>query len=193
MRISRLKGKIAGMIRPILQSGDPVLRQKSKPVEKFDKKITDLIRDMRETLDVQKDPEGIGLAAPQIGKSLRIFLMKPKKNEKATVVINPKIVSIKNTAHRSRSTIHKSKSDIMEGCLSLPHFYGPLKRANKITLEFQDEKGEKKTQSFEGLMAQIVQHEIDHLDGVLFIDRLLEQKKPLFEYKNGEWEKIEIL
>jgi peptide deformylase len=178
------------MIRPILQSGDPVLRQKSKPVGKIDKKILDLIRDMKDTLDVQKDPEGIGLAAPQIGKNVRIFLMKPK--DKVTVVINPKIISI-NKEQRTKNKGEKRKSDIMEGCLSLPHFYGPLKRSYTITLEFLDEKGQKQTESFEGLMAQIVQHEIDHLDGVLFIDRLLEQQKPLYEHKNGEWERVEIL
>lgn len=177
------------MIRPILQSGDPVLRTKSKNIQKVDKKILDLIKDMKDTLVVQKDPEGIGLAAPQIGKNFRIFLMKPKKNDDAIVIINPKIVSL------SKSTNHKpkAKSDIMEGCLSLPHFYGPLTRAQKLTLEFMDEKWEKQTTGFEGLMAQIVLHEIDHLDGVLFIDRLLEQKKPLYEFKDGEWEEIELI
>lgn len=178
------------MIRPILQSGDPVLRTKSKEVEKIDKKIVDLLKDMHDTLVVQKDPEGIGLAAPQIGKNLRIFLMKPKKTEEATVIINPKIISIST----AKSKKQKAKSDIMEGCLSLPHFYGPLTRAPKLTLEFMDEKWEKQTKTFEGLMAQIVLHEIDHLDGVLFVDRLLEQKKPLYEYKKGgEWEEVDIL
>jgi peptide deformylase len=177
------------MIKPILQSGDQVLRAKSKNITKIDKKILDLIKDMKDTLVVQKDPEGIGLAAPQIGKNFRIFLMKPKKTEDATVIINPKIVSIST----AKSKKPKAKSDIMEGCLSLPHFYGPLTRAQKLTLEFMNEKWEKQTKSFENLMAQIVLHEIDHLDGVLFIDRLLEQKKPLYEFKDGEWEEIELV
>jgi len=176
------------MVKPILQSGDPLLRIKSKDVEKVDKKILDLIKDMKDTLEVQKDPEGIGLAAPQIGKNFRIFLMKPK--DKVTVVINPRIVSLKSKIQNPKS---KKKNDIMEGCLSLPHFYGPLERAQHIVIEFLDENGEKKQQGYEGLMAQIVQHEIDHLDGILFIDRLLEQKKPLYEYKGGEWEEVDIL
>lgn len=81
----------------------------------------------------------------------------------------------------------------MEGCLSLPHFYGPLVRAQKITIEYLDENGDTQTSSYEGLLAQIVQHEIDHLDGIIFVDRLLEQKRPLYEYRDGEWEKVEIL
>ena len=181
------------MIKPILQSGDPVLRTKSKDIEKIDKKILDLIKDMKDTLVVQKDPEGIGLAAPQIGKNFRIFLMKPKKTGEATVIINPKIVSIKQNQESRIKNQAKRKSDIMEGCLSLPHFYGPLTRAQKLTIEFMDENGNTKQQTFENLMAQIVLHEIDHLDGILFLDRLLEQKKPLYEFKGGEWEEIELI
>ncbi len=177
------------MIRPILQSGDPVLRQMSKSVAQIDKKVLELIKDLKETLVVQKDPEGIGLAAPQIGKNMRIFLMKPKQSDPITVVINPKIVSLSQAKGQKR----KAKSDIMEGCLSLPHYYGPLVRAQKITIEYMDEAGKPQTKSYEGLLAQIVQHEIDHLDGIIFIDRLLEQKRPLYEYKDGEWEKVEIL
>lgn len=178
------------MIRQILQSGDPILRLKSKPVEKVDKKIIDLIKDLRDTLEVQSDPEGVGLAAPQIGKNFRIFLMKPK--DEVTVVINPKIVSMTKPNSKKKNGTSKD-SQIMEGCLSLPHFYGPLQRAPKLTLEYMDENETMHTASFDGLMAQIVMHEIDHLDGVLFIDRLLEQKKPLYEYKDGEWERVDIL
>lgn len=177
------------MIRQILQSGDPVLRKKSKPVDKIDKKIIDVIKDLKDTLMVQEDPEGVGLAAPQIGKNIRIFLMKPK--DRLTVVINPKIVLVEKPQGKNNGK--DKKSQIMEGCLSLPHFYGPLKRASKVTLEYMDENGNIKTETFDGLMAQIVMHEIDHLDGVLFIDRLLEQKKPLYEYKSGEWERVDIL
>jgi peptide deformylase len=179
------------MIRPILQSGDPVLRQLSKPVTQIDKKVLELIKDLKDTLVVQKDPEGIGLAAPQIGKNVRIFLMKPKPSDPITVIINPKIVSIEKQKAGNKKS--KKRTDIMEGCLSLPHFYGPLVRAPKIIIEYMDENGSKQTQSYEGLLAQIVQHEIDHLDGVIFIDRLLEQKKPLYEFRDGEWERVEIL
>ncbi len=174
------------MIRRIVQANEPSLREISKRIEKIDKKITDLIRDLKETLIIQKDPEGVGLAAPQVGKNIRMFAMRPDENKDPVVIINPEIVSIS----KPKKTDKKTK--ILEGCLSLPNYYGPLVRAQKITIRFWGENGETKTQTFTGLAAQIVQHEIDHLEGTLFVDRLLEQKKPLYELVNDEWEKVEI-
>ncbi len=80
----------------------------------------------------------------------------------------------------------------MEGCLSLPHYYGPLARSTKIKVNYLNEQGNKKEESFEGIDAQIIQHEIDHLDGTLFIDRLLAQKKPLYELVDDNWEQVEL-
>ena len=175
------------MLQKILDAKDPKLRKKSKAIKKIDKKALSVIEDLKDTLAAQDDPEGIGLAAPQIGKRLRIFVMKPE--EKLKVIINPEVVKIS----KSEKTNKKQKeSKIMEGCLSLPHFYGPIRRVDKIKIKYKDEKGKVKTEEFQGINAQIVQHEMDHLDGILFIDRLLEQKKPLYEYKNGEWERVEI-
>ena len=183
------------MIREIINAKDPKLRIVSKPVKKFDKKINELIADLKETLVVQNDPEGIGLAAPQVGKNVRLFVMKP--DSEITCVINPKILKIENPAKKSsKSTSNKGKGKekrIMEGCLSLPHFYGPISRAKKVTIEFLNENGESKVRTFGWLEAQIVLHEIDHLDGKLFVDRLIEQKKPLFEYKDGEWEEVDLV
>ena len=87
----------------------------------------------------------------------------------------------------------KRKRKTLEGCLSLPHYYGPLTRSPKITINYLNEISEKVTEAFEGIYAQIIQHEIDHLEGVLFIDRLIEQKKSLYEYKDGEWEDVELI
>lgn len=179
------------MIRKILEATNPKLREKSKPVKKIDKKVQSLISDLKETLVVQKDPEGIGLAAPQIGKNVRVFVMKPGKV--ITTFINPKIIKIqKSTTVKARGRARKKEKRIMEGCLSLPHYYGPITRAKKVVLEYTDEKGNRQIKTFEGIEAQIVLHEIDHLDGILFVDRLLEQKKPLYEYKDGEWEQVEL-
>lgn len=174
------------MILEIVQAKDPSLRKKSKPVKKIDKKILKLIEDMKETLLVQDDPEGVGLAAPQVGKNIRLFMMKPENVIR--VVINPEVVSV------SEEKDKKSNGDkkIMEGCLSLPHFYGPLERAAKITIKFQDVDGNTLTETFKNFEAQIVQHELDHLDGILFVDRLLEAKKPLYEWVGNEWERVEI-
>ena len=180
------------MVRKIVKVKDPRLRKTSKKIQKVDKKIKALINDLSDTLINQKDPEGVGLAAPQIGKNLRLFVMKSKGKER--VFINPKIVfSSDKSTKKVNQTNTLSPKKIMEGCLSLPHFYGPLSRPKKVRLEFTNELGKKRVDTFEGFEAQIIQHEIDHLNGVLFIDRLLEQKKPLYELVNGEWEEVELL
>jgi len=176
------------MIQKILQSGEALLRKKAKPVAKVDKKTLSVIKDLKDTLKIQKEPEGVGLAAPQIGKSLRIFIANYKGFQK--VVINPEIVSISKTKLKDKK---QTKKEILEGCLSLPYYYGPLKRADKITVKYLDEKGESVTEDFEGFNAQIILHEIDHLNGILFVDRLFEEKKPLYKVEGDEWEEIELI
>jgi len=177
------------MLREILNAKDPRLREVSKPVKAIDKKIKALVKDLKDTLVVQKDPEGVGLAAPQIGKNVRVFVMMPEKEIK--VVINPEIVSLVTKKSVKDKPEPKGKR-IMEGCLSLPHYYGPIARIKKIVLNYLSEDGNEKKETFEGMDAQIIQHEIDHLNGVLFIDRLFEQKKPLYEYRDGEWEQVDL-
>jgi len=81
----------------------------------------------------------------------------------------------------------------MEGCLSLPHYYGPLKRSDHITLKYLSPEGKEVTEDFVGFTAQIVQHEIDHLNGILFVDRLLEVKKPLYKLEGDSWEEVELI
>lgn len=179
------------MIKKIIGVKNPRLRIKSKKVKKIDKKVLILVRDLYDTLSVQKDPEGVGLAAPQIGKNYRVFVAKLQG--KIRTFINPKIVSsLKEKKIKSKKDI-SGKQKIMEGCLSLPHFYGPLKRSNRIKISYMNKKGEKETETFESFDAQIIHHEIDHLNGILFIDRLLEQKKPLFELIGDDWQEVELL
>jgi peptide deformylase len=179
------------MIKEIVDVKEPSLRTHSKQITKIDKKIRLLIKDLKDTLDAQSDPEGVGLAAPQIGKNFRVFVMKPGK--KIITVINPKIIWIKDKKPKKQSEKKKEKEpEIMEGCLSLPYYYGPIKKPNRIKIKFKDEKGEKIEKVYKDFEAQIVQHEIDHLNGILFVDRLLEQKKPLYKVENDEWEKVDI-
>lgn len=175
------------MNRKIVTVKNPSLREKSRPVVKIDKKIRELIEDMRDTLASQSDPEGVGLAAPQIGRNVRVFLMKHEGTER--IVINPEVIEVHETKTKSK----KKAKTVLEGCLSLPHYYGPLTRAKKITISYLSETGQKMTESFEGFLAQIVQHEIDHLDGVLFIDRIVEQKAPLYLFHGEEWEEVELV
>lgn len=172
------------MIRKIVGVKDPVLRQKAKSVKRVDKKIEKIIKDLKDTLKVQKDPEGVGLAAPQIGKSYRIFAVDYEDFKR--IVINPKIISIKKTKMK------KSKNNVLEGCLSIPHYYGPLRRSDGITIEYLNEKGEKITESFKGFRAQIIQHEIDHLNGILFTDHIINQKAPLYKIRGDDYEEVEL-
>jgi peptide deformylase len=171
------------MIKKILKADDPILRKKSKTIKKVDKKILSLIADLKETLIAQKDPKGVGLAAPQIGKNLQVFIMRP--DDKLKTIINPEIISI--------SKQKKEKKQIMEGCLSIPNYYSPLRRVEKIKIKYLTEDGKEKVETFEGFRAQIVEHEIDHLNGILFTDKVLEQKKPLYKLKADEWEKVDLI
>ena len=171
------------MIRKIVSSQDPILKKVCKPVGVIDKKILQIIADLQNTLRVQKDPEGVAIAAPQIGKLLRIFVVSHKGLER--VVVNPEILKV--------SRKKAGQSQIMEGCLSLPNYYGPLKRASVVKIKYLNEQGKKVEEEFEGFFTQIILHEIDHLNGIFFVQRLLEQKKPLYKLnKNNEWEEVEL-
>lgn len=180
------------MVQRIIQSGEKKLREVSRPVEKIDKKVLTLIKDLKDTLAVQKDPEGVGLAAPQIGKNQRVFVVNYKGFER--VVVNPEILElVEKTKRKKLSKKQKHREEILEGCLSLPHYYGPLKRAESLKIRYLDQEGKEVVETFTNFNAQIILHEIDHLNGILFIDRLLEQKKRLYKLdKNDEWEEVEL-
>lgn len=176
------------MVRKILPANDPDLREKSKTVAKIDKKVLGVIADLKDTLAIQKEPEGVGLAAPQIGKNLRIFVVRYGRVKRT--VVNPKIIKITKTKAKKKT---RARQTIMEGCLSLPHYYGALERASKVALEYTNEQGQLLKEEFKGFTAQIILHEIDHLNGILFIDRILEQKKNLYRLKGRKWEEVELL
>lgn len=166
----------------IVNAPDPILSQKAKPVEKIDSGILKLIREMEESLNSATDPIGVGLAAPQVGKSLRIFIAKPTLKSKISVFINPKI--IKKSSPQKKKNEKKTRK--LEGCLSLPNIWGEVLRYNEIYAEFMGETGKKHSKKFKGFLATIVQHEIDHLDGVLFPKRVLEQKGTLYKSEKDE-------
>lgn len=177
------------MDRKILTAEDPVLRKISKPIKKVDKKVKGLIQDLKDTLIIQKDPEGVGLAAPQIGKLQRVFVVLSEK--KMHAYINPEITSIDKSKPKKKKKSDENK--VLEGCLSIPHYYGPLERSNKLTLKYLNEKGKAIEEEFTGFDAQIIQHEVDHLDGILYVDHLLRQNIPLYtQNKKGEWEEVKL-
>jgi peptide deformylase len=136
--------------------GDPVLRQVAAPVREITPEIKRIIGDMTETMWHQV---GIGLAAPQVGLPYRILVMDDGKGG-AQALINPVIVSRSGTVREE------------EGCLSLPGIFGEVERSKTITVSAIDENGTPTSFEASALRARIVQHELDHLDGILFIDRL---------------------
>lgn len=176
------------MVRKIVSIKDPILRSRARPVQKIDKKVLKVIEDLKDTLLSQKDPKGVGLAAPQIGVSLQIFVMLSGVRVRA--VINPKIIS----QSKKKNSKIPNEDKILEGCLSLPNYYGPVERAWKVKVRFLNPETQKiEEETFRGFSSQVVQHEIDHLAGVLFVDKLLEQKKPLYQHTGDEWEEVELV
>lgn len=142
-------------VLPILTGADnPVLRKKTKPVTKVTKSTLALFKDMEATL---KHVQGLGLAAPQVGKSLRLCIAKIHEN--TTPLINPAI-----------TWKSKEMATLEEGCLSLPGLFVPVPRAMEITVQYLDTSGRQQERRLQGLDARVVQHEVDHLDGVLIID-----------------------
>ena len=173
-----------------------ILNLPVKPVTNFDNRFKNLVKEMEKTLIAQKDPIGVGLAAPQIGISQALFIIKPMVKGKTMAFVNPKIVKISyNQSPTLRSGSVKSaktKKTKLEGCLSIPRIWGPVRRNNKVLLEYQTVEGVKKQEWFSGFEAIIIEHEVDHLQGILFTQRALEQKTPIYEEKNGKLKPVEI-
>jgi len=169
----------------IIKAPNPVLSQNAKPVSVITKNILDLIEEMKTILLVARDPEGVGLAAPQIGKSLQIFIAKPANASPIAVFINPKVTAIQQTTNKKQQTAQKSNSQL-EGCLSLQNIWGSVKRSPKVAITYLDEKGITHQKTISGFLAIIIQHEYDHLHGILFPKRVLEQKGKLYKSKKDK-------
>ena len=142
-------------VLPIRSVPDSVLKQKAKKVPAIDGSIKKLIRDMLETMHAE--PGRVGLAAPQVGVPLRIIVIGMPEEEDL-VLINPQIVR------------RRGERVIDEGCLSVPGYFGQIKRAESITVKGRDRDGKEARLKAEGLLAQALEHEIDHLNGTLYID-----------------------
>ncbi len=155
-------------IRKILTIPDPLLRKKSLSVEKVDKEIRNLMDDMISTM---YDAPGIGLAAVQIGVPKRVVVMDLSKNpdrKKPMYFINPEIIWKSNV-----------NSSYEEGCLSIPNQFAKVERPDKCHIKYLDYEGNEQKLEAEGLLSTCIQHEIDHLNGVLFIDYLSKLKKDM--------------
>ncbi len=163
-------------MKPIIRVPNPVLSSPARAVTVFGRDLARLIAEMKVTLGATSKPKGVGLAAPQVGESARIFLTRPNAKGPIRVFINPEIISIADPVNQP--DISDSK---LEGCLSIPEIWGAVKRAPTLTLRFQDEDGATHEEEFSGFLATIIQHESDHLNGILFTQRVLEQHAKLYK------------
>lgn len=178
----------------VLTTPDPFLRHTAKTVNQLDPKTIDQVKQMIVTLKAAKDPEGVGLAATQVGIDKQIFVLIIKKNN-PEVFVNPQIVN--KSAKLFSDQYKKDKDRWLEGCLSIPKIWGFVDRPFEVTLKYQtyDLKAETpqlttETKSFSDIQSAYVQHETDHLNGILFTDHVLKQKGTLYQEVNGELEPI---
>ena len=141
----------------VIKYPNKTLRQKAKPVVDFDDDLKNLAQQMA---DLMHEDDGIGLAAPQVNINKRLFVIGDKLGNGYQAYVNPEI-----------SFFSKAKQVEEEGCLSLPLIFGLVSRAKKIHLKYQDLQGKVHKEKIKGFSAVVIQHELDHLDGVLFIDR----------------------
>ena len=163
-------------LRKIYQYPEPVLRQETKPITTFDENLKQLAEDMADTM---YEAPGIGLAAPQIGESVKLIVVdisKDRDNEREYMtLVNPEIVA------------HEGFQIDEEGCLSVPELTSKVKRYKKITVSYQDQDGKPQELTTENRFAVVLQHEIDHLNGILFIDHLSSLKRNLYKRKVKKW------
>jgi peptide deformylase len=161
-------------ILEVLTIPDPRLKQESRPVERFDSSLRDFIHDLERTM--RSSPGGVGIAAPQVARFERIIIVdvscKPKiRNHGRLVLINPEILEWQG--------MEKGR----EGCMSVPDYTGNVIRARTIRLNAYNEFGQLQSYDCEGYEARAIQHEVDHLDGILFLDRLVSRRADLFQRK----------
>ena len=158
------------MIYELKKYGDPILREKSTEVEVIDEKIQEILDNMVETM---YETKGVGLAAPQVGFNKRMFVADwSGEGEALRKVINPVI-----------TPLTKELIDWEEGCLSVPGIYKKVERPKKVRIEYLNEKGEKVVEELEGFPAIVVQHEFDHLEAILFVDKISPMAKRMISKK----------
>lgn len=143
---------------PIIIQPDEQLRKPNQEIQELTDELVDLLDDMYETMLAH---DGVGIAAPQIGKNLQMAVVEVDENDRFDL-INPQIID------------RKGKSVFVEGCLSIPHVFGTVERAEEITVRYYDREGDEMEVTAYGYLARAIQHEIDHLNGILFTDKVLE-------------------
>ncbi len=175
-------------MKNIVTVPDPVLRKKAEYIKKIDNEIKEIIADLWYALTNSKI-EGVGIAAPQIGVLKRVFILRVGKNNYQTY-INPEII----WESQEKGPGKTGKGDVfLEGCLSIPNLYGPVTRPSSIELAFTDISGKEHRKKLNEPISRYAQHELDHLNGILFTDHILEQKGKLYIVnENDELDEINI-
>lgn len=172
------------MILPIIAYGDPVLRKVGKDITKDYPKLDELILNMKETM---KNAQGVGLAAPQIGKDIRLFLIDASPFAESDELEEEEkefLKGFKRTFINAQIIEEEGEEWVFnEGCLSIPDVREDVIRKPNITIEYLDENFEKHTESLDGLAARVFQHEYDHIEGILFTDKLSSLKKRIIKKK----------
>ena len=172
------------MILPIVAYGDPVLRKVSMPIDADYPNLDKLIANMKETM---YNASGVGLAAPQIGKAIRLFLIdaSPFAEDKDISEKDRAVLKSFNRVFINAQIVEEEGEEWVfnEGCLSIPDVREDVLRQPRITIEYQDEDFKKHTESLEGLAARVFQHEYDHIEGILFTDKLSTLKKRIIKKK----------
>ncbi|MDQ7030601.1 MAG: peptide deformylase [Ardenticatenia bacterium] len=173
-------------VREIVLIGDPILRQKAHPVERFDPELRTLVRDMIETM---RQAQGVGLAAPQVGVRKRVLVFEIPVDEddemsssvppspwigKPFALVNPEILEASQEMEEG-----------IEGCLSIPGYVGEVRRHVRVVVQGRNEWGKPRRIEAEGFLARVLQHEIDHLNGILYVDRL-ESRDKLYKLEEEE-------
>ena len=172
------------MILPIIAYGDPVLRKVGVDIDKDYPNLGELIENMRETM---VNAQGVGLAAPQIGKAIRLFIINasPFSEDEELEETEREFLSNFNKVFINAKIIKEEGDEwaFNEGCLSIPDIREDVFREEKVTIEYLDEKFEKHVDVIDGIAARVVQHEYDHIEGVLFTDKISSLKKRLLKKK----------
>lgn len=166
----------------IIHVPNTILTTPAKTVTAFDKRLHALIKEMTAILKTARNPKGVGLAAPQVAESWRVFLTRPRESDPIRVFINPKI--IKQSTEQTEGVPERNNK--LEGCLSIPKIWGRVHRATTLTLRYQDENGAAHEEQFTGFPATIIQHETDHTNGMLYTQRVLEQQGKLYQAARDE-------
>lgn len=193
------------MAKPIITVPNPILRAKSRPVDTKHEldQVLHIIHDLEDTLEKKRNPRGVGLSFPQIGKNIRVFSTllpasansedgnRPDDEEKEHSIlqtyINPEIVA----SSKDRTFGPDPKDPIFEGCLSIPLLYGPVPRFSSVTLRYMKPDQTEEQNTFYGFFARVIQHEFDHLEGVLFIDHIRQLDLPLYEFRKNHMTEID--